>query len=248
MILAGGSGKRMGTTVPKVLNLVHEKPMIIHILEKVFQIAPNEIIIITGTGELEIKNTIEKYVGVKPEIKYIRQEKALGTGNAVLAAHGYYKTKEDRNLLVLPGDVPLITTELLQELIGSHEKMETRGATMLTSKLENPTGNGRIIQRSGEFVKIQEEKDCSEEQKKIQLVNAGIYLFSSRILYQYLPLIEPYNAQSEYYLTDIFEILSKKEFKINLHFSDKHHQLLNVNTQNELQRACILNEPSTTCS
>ena len=233
MILAGGSGKRMNTTLPKVLNLVKEKPMIIHILEKVQKLSPNKIIIITGTAELEIKTAIENYSELADKIEYIRQEKPLGTGNAVLAAQNYYKTKGDRDILVLPGDVPLITFELLQELVASH----TEGATMLISKLENPTGNGRIVQKSGEFVKIQEEKDCSDEQKKIQLVNAGIYIFSSRILYQYLPLIEPYNAQSEYYLTDIFEILSKKEYKINLHFSDKHQQLLNVNTQKELKIA-----------
>ena len=239
MILAGGSGKRMNTTLPKVLNLVQDKPMIIHIMQKVLKLAPQTIIIITGSAESEIKTTIETYFGLQENIKYIRQEKPLGTGNAVLAAHNYYKTKDDRDLLVLPGDVPLITFELLQELITSHKK---RSATMLISKLENPTGNGRIIQRNGEFIKIQEEKDCTEEQKKIQLVNAGIYIFSTQILYQYLPLIEPYNAQSEYYLTDIFEILSKKEYKINLHFSDQSAQLLNVNTQNELKLACKITQ------
>lgn len=238
LIMAAGLGKRMNSEIPKVLHCLNSKPMLIHIIEKCLKLNPEEIVCIVNPQYTLISQSIEKYFDetTNQKIRYIVQDKPLGTGSAVLAAKWYF-ANTCKQILVLPGDVPLVKIDMLKTLWESHIKSESP-ATILITHLEIPTGNGRIItDRNGHFTKIQEEKDCSEEEKLIQTVNAGIYVFDSNILYESLPLIKNENAQREYYLTDIFEILHSKSYLINTVFSSFSDSLINVNSQKDLEKA-----------
>ena len=235
MILAGGAGKRMGAKVSKVLVCLADKPMLIQTIETANRLGPDEIVIVCPPSSLAIKRCLFGHLpgDVLNKIVYVRQDRPLGTGHAVLAAKAHF----DRNpttLLVLPADVPLVSLKMLQDLVDSH-----RGtATILTTWLDTPTGNGRIILDSaGQFDKIQEEKDCTPEQRAIQLVNAGIYVFDTTVLYDILPHVGNTNAQHEYYITDVFELLRTRGVPINAVFTRDSSRLINVNSPADLERA-----------
>lgn len=241
LILAGGMGKRMMSKIPKVLHYVDKNPMLVKIINCAMTLDPKEIVIITPKSDILIKKVLFEHLSseILNKIVYIKQESPMGTGHAVMVSTDHFNLVSS-DLMILPGDVPLITETLLKKLYNSHIESkhlnhEYDVATLLTTRLDNPTGNGRILlDMFSQFVKIQEEKDCNPEQKLINLVNAGIYVFETCSLFKYLSLIENNNSQKEYYLTDIFEILQRNFVKINTVYTDENNSLLNVNSQDDL--------------
>lgn len=221
--MCGGMSKRFKADVPKVIYPINEKPMIIHILEKCYKIGFNKIIIVVGVYEELIKNTIKKYYN-DDNIIYVRQEIANGTAGAILPCMNYIKDLND--VYILSGDVPFISVETIKNL---------KINSILITKLTNPYGNGRIIIENGKVIKIIEEKDCTDEQKLIQLVNCGIYHLSSNDIVKYLPLINNNNKSGEYYLTDIVELIN------NLNYYELPNsnliEIYNINTMEDLQNA-----------
>jgi UDP-N-acetylglucosamine diphosphorylase/glucosamine-1-phosphate N-acetyltransferase len=234
-ILAGGEGKRMNSNIPKVLHMFNEKPMLVKIIETVMLINPKEIIIITGKYNDLIQETIAKYINnTESLIKYIIQDKQLGTGHAIKCCLPYYNEyyNENEKILILNGDMPLITKDILDKFIFNSNNFLLN---ILVSKMDNPTGYGRIIYNDNKFIKIVEEKDCNEYEKKINIINSGIYIVDSNILQKYIPLIENNNSQKEYYLTDIVKIVNTN-IEINTFLLDEKDNLFisGVNTINEL--------------
>lgn len=230
-ILAGGEGKRMKSTLPKVLHLFKFKPMIVHVIEKSLELNPNKIIIVTGKHNNLIQKTIKKFIDEKyySKITFVIQETPLGTGHAISCTLDKYVDNE--MVLILNGDTPNITTDLLQKFTN---KQENR---LLISEIDEPKGYGRIIMNTqNEIQKIVEEKDATESEKKINKINSGIYYLKSINLIQYIPKIKNNNKQNEYYLTDIVEILIENNNNIKGYLIDKedNNLILGVNTIEQL--------------
>ena len=224
-ILAGGEGKRMKSSIPKVLHLFYGKPMIVRILEESLSLKPSSIFIIVGKFYKEIKETIEKYI-TSTIIQYIEQPFPLGTGDAIRQCLPYYKDNEF--VLILNGDMPNFKSHILGDSIQKKDNV-----LFIFSK-EDPTGYGRIKIENSKIIKIIEEKDTTKEEKKIKLVNTGIYFLESNLLKEYIPKIENKNKQNEYYLTSLFEISEIPIYPFYL--TEKEEQyILGVNTKEELE-------------
>lgn len=228
-IMAAGEGKRMNSNIPKVLHKVKETPMLIRIINEATKLNPKKIIIITGKYDSLIKSTIESYGDIYNKLIFIKQNNPKGTADAIKSTLEFYEDDED--VLILNGDMPLITSNLMSKFAKKFKE-----AKLLVAKLENPFGYGRIIyNEKGDFTSIIEEKDCSLEEKKIDIVNVGIYLFKSTILKKYIPMINNNNIQKEYYLTDIVKLLfNNVNIDTYLLEDNLKYQIYGVNTQEEL--------------
>jgi UDP-N-acetylglucosamine diphosphorylase/glucosamine-1-phosphate N-acetyltransferase len=233
VIMAGGLGKRMKSDLPKVLHKVMDKPMLVHVIERALEIKPIKIYIVVGKYMPIIKDTLYHY-DMLDYVEFINQPEALGTGHAIQCCRPYLYQHEYSNTLILSGDVPLIKTETIKNMVKNMEH-----ARIMCTTLENPTGYGRIIEKEGKFEKIVEEKDCNDEERKCRKTNAGIYTFDTITLCKYLPLLSNDNSQGEYYLTDIVEIIKTKEdVEIELYEMpvEKQIELTGVNTKEQLEK------------
>ena len=235
-ILAAGEGKRMKSDIPKVLHLFNGKPMLVRIIETTLLLNPTKILIITGKFHELIKTTLSDYFDVNNGIiEFVVQKIPQGTGDAINCCLSCYE--KDDKVLILNGDMPLINKEVLQKFIQNSNKINS-DMSILVARLPNPYGYGRIIYNDdGEFTQIIEEKDCDEEQRKVDIINSGLYFITGEILKYYIPFIENENAQKEYYLTDIVKIVKNKTKKqINTYLiSEKENSIISgVNTPEEL--------------
>jgi UDP-N-acetylglucosamine diphosphorylase/glucosamine-1-phosphate N-acetyltransferase len=232
-ILAGGRGKRMKSDLPKVLHLVANVPMIIRILKQILLLNPEKIIIVVGDFKDQIQETIEKYIELNTlNIQYALQEIPQGTGHAVLQTLDLLQDT-DINLIV-NGDNPLLTCKTLKEILNSFNK----GLQITAIESPNPFGCGRIIVENAIFQKIVEEKDCTNEERQINIINCGIYLANGNILKKYIPQIKNNNMSKEYYITDIVELYKNDNNIVSLHILDdsKDLEMVNINTKDELDR------------
>ena len=232
LIMAGGLGKRMNSTLPKVLHEIYDKPMIYYVIEKAFQAGCSQIGIIVGKYYQVIKMSIDTYYLNDNRISYIIQEEPLGTGHAIKCSLDWMQQNLDINtdILILSGDVPLISINTLKNLLNKEN-------SLLITKTNNPTGCGRIFFNSENNVeKIIEEKDCTEEQREIKYINCGIYNIKLRVLLETINKITNNNMSKEYYLTDMIEIANNNNIKINTYElpEDKTIEVANINTQEDL--------------
>lgn len=236
IIMAGGLGKRMNSSLPKVLHIINNKPMIVNIIETVYKLNLNKIFIIVGKFKNIIQNSIEKYI-VSDLIEYVIQEEPLGTGHAIQCCYNNLLLNHNFKTLILSGDVPLIKKNTLENMIAFNSE-----CILLTTEFENPYGYGRIIRENDKFLKIQEEKDCSDDEKKICEVNAGIYLIQTGYIIGNIINITNNNNQKEYYLTDLFKILKEKNINIDLLKlnNEENYQIKGVNTIEQLNELKIL--------
>ncbi|KST67563.1 bifunctional UDP-N-acetylglucosamine diphosphorylase/glucosamine-1-phosphate N-acetyltransferase GlmU [Mastigocoleus testarum] len=196
-ILAAGRGTRMKSHLPKVLHSLGGKSLLERVIDSVEPLSPLRRIAIVGYKAEEVKIAMKPI----PDLEFVEQTQQLGTGHAIqqLLPHleGY-----DGDLLVLNGDVPLLCSETIENLLETHQKYQN-AATILTAQFSNPKGYGRVFCNSLNIVeKIVEDKDCTSDEKKNCRVNAGIYCFRWRDLARVLPHLEANNAQKEYYITD----------------------------------------------
>lgn len=195
VILAAGQGTRMHSSLPKVLHLLAGKPLLAHVIQAAVSISPDTkpIVIYGHAGE----QVMGKFKDMP--LTFVEQAEQSGTGHAVQQA--LPEIDENDRVLILYGDVPLITTTTLQTLI---ERTPEHGVGMVTAFLKHPEGYGRIKRDpDGEVTDIVEEKDATEKERRITEINSGIYLVPANRLKKWLPELKPQNAQGEYYLTDI---------------------------------------------
>jgi UDP-N-acetylglucosamine diphosphorylase/glucosamine-1-phosphate N-acetyltransferase len=235
IILAGGLGKRMCSPLPKVLHKLLDKPMLVHVLENALTLSPRMIYIVVGKYEAIIRETLEQYMNID-NIVFVNQPEALGTGHAIQCARPYMLGQpESDRVLILSGDVPLLKSQTMKDVMERAEEP----VTIMTSTAENPHGYGRIItDKYAKFVKIVEEKDCNNQEREIDVVNAGVYAFQIGLLCKYLPMISNNNAQQEYYLTDLFEIVREHEsMDIGMYHLpiEQSIELTGINTKEQLE-------------
>ena len=229
VILAAGKGTRMNSPIPKVLHDVNGTPMIVKIVNTCISTTPKEIFIVVGEYKNIIEMIINKHIKYTSNIKYIIQKEQLGTGHAVRMCIPELKASTSNNVIVLSGDTPLIKSPTLYKL--SHFKY----SGFIVGHIENPFGYGRVvIDDNKDFVKIVEEKDCNDNEKKICLVNAGVYIFKKEVLINNIDKITNKNNQNEYYLTDILEIISKHS-DIEYYIHNNNKEFLGINTLEQLK-------------
>jgi len=239
-IMAAGEGKRMNSDVPKVLHLFNGVPMLVRIILQANKLSPSKIIVVTGKHNFLIQLSIQTYFNenniVMNNIYYVQQKEPNGTAGAISCCLDLYEfdieSNLNENVLILNGDMPLVQFELLDIFVKQCLEIK-HGANFLVCDLENPHGYGRILTADGCVVGIREEKDCSEEERKLTTVNVGIYLFSASILKTYIPLIKNDNVQHEYYLTDLAKLLVGKIKSVTIP-SSMVYQIHGVNTREEL--------------
>jgi bifunctional UDP-N-acetylglucosamine pyrophosphorylase/glucosamine-1-phosphate N-acetyltransferase len=232
VILAAGLGTRMKSNRAKVLHKLDGRPIISHVCQTALTLRPNGVFVIVGHQADEVHAAIEADFD-KTQFEFVHQREQRGTGDAVMAA----KTNldgENRTVLILSGDVPLVRPQTLINLIDAH-KSAGAACTMLSVRLENPTGYGRIIREdAGTFAKIVEQKDATEEERQVREINAGIYCFESAKLVAALARVKPNNKQGEYYLTDVPAILKSDGDPVGIYQHNDSREVSGVNTRAEL--------------
>ena len=196
IILAAGQGTRMRSRLPKVLHPLAGKPLLQHVVETAQTLDPASIHVVYGHGGEQVIEQLEQL-----DVNWVLQAEQIGTGHAVEQA--LPALQQEKIVLVLYGDVPLIHTETLHELL----EHANEGFALLTVELDKPTGYGRIVRdQTGSVSRIVEQKDASEEELQIREVNTGIMALSVARLQQWIYALENNNAQGEFYLTDIVEM------------------------------------------
>ncbi len=228
IVMAAGKGTRMKSKKSKLVQKIYGKEIVKRAVENAQKAGINNIVAVVGYMKEEVMGVLGD------NVQYAIQEEMLGTGHAVMQAVKYLEGKKGK-VLVLNGDVPLLRPETINRLL-SKSIENNEYATLLTAIYDNPTGYGRIIRNeAGNVEKIVEEKDLKEEQKYIKEINAGIYCFDIEALLQALKEIKPNNAQGEYYLTDVIEIMNSKGLKTGAVIVEDNTEILGINDRVQLE-------------
>ena len=230
VILAAGKGTRMNSDLPKVLHKLNGKPLLDYVLDESELLNPREIILVVGFK----KEYVISHTKNRINLKNVTQIEQLGTGHAVLQTEEFLKDKKG-HILILYGDVPNIKASTLEPIIDDHIK-NNRDLTLITAELDDPTGYGRIIRdKNARLLKIVEEKDCNDNEKKIKEWNPGIYIFKIPEVFEILNSIKANNASKEYYLTDAIGLAQQSNMQIKAIKIANSDEVLGINTAGQLE-------------
>lgn len=225
IILAAGQGTRMRSALPKVLHPLAGKAMVHHVIDTASALNAAAIHTVIGHGAEKVQQHLQQL-----PTRWALQEKQLGTGHAV--AQAMPAVADDSVVLVLYGDVPLIKTETLQKLL---VEVNDKQIALLTVNLDDPTGYGRILRdANNRIVAIVEQKDASEEQRKIREGNTGILAVPAKLMKQWLPQLSANNAQGEYYLTDIIGLAVQQGISVAAQQPQSPQEVQGVNNRLQL--------------
>jgi len=215
----------------KVLHELGGLPLIVHVCRTAVTLNPGQILVVVGHQAAEVEKAVRAHVG--DLARFVTQAQQRGTGDAVEAARSLQE-KSDSLLLVLSGDVPSVKGETLAKLI-EHHRLTGADCTILSVRLENPTGYGRVV-RDGQnsFERIVEHKDATTEERQIREINAGIYCFDTAKLFDALRRLEPANEQGEYYLTDVPGILMADGARVDVYLHNDAREVSGINTRADL--------------
>jgi len=229
-ILAAGKGTRLKSKFPKVLHEVGGRPLLAHVIAAAAQVvAPSDIYAIVGYDADRVRAAMES-----SGVNFVVQAEQRGTGHALMTAKDALTAYD--HVLVLTGDAPLITPETITRLRDFHLTHKS-AMTLLSAELADPTNYGRIIHpgpKSREVKAIVEEKSASAAQKKIREINAGLYCFDVRALFDHIDRLQTNNAHREYYLTDMAEVLRKAKKTVQSVKTDNPSEILGINTRADL--------------
>lgn len=230
IVLAAGQGTRMKSKLYKVLHPVCGKPMVQHVVDHIETLDVERIVTVVGHGAEMVKEQLGE------QSEYVLQAEQLGTAHAVQQAESILGALEGTTLVVC-GDTPLIRPETMKALFDYHTSQNAK-ATILTAVAEDPTGYGRILRDTeGNVAQIVEQKDATEEQRKVNEINTGTYCFDNKALFETLKLVKNDNAQGEYYLPDVIEILQKQGDLVAAYVTENFEETLGVNDRFALSQA-----------
>jgi len=227
IILAAGQGTRMCSELPKVLQLLAGRPMLAHVLDTSHALGAGDIAVVYGYGGELVPHTCGG-----DGSRWVQQAEQLGTGHAVQQAMP--ETPDANQVLVLYGDVPLLTVTTLQRLIDATAENEV---SLLTVDLDDPTGYGRIIRVDGNVTAIVEEKDATEKQRAVKEINTGVMIASGKKLRDWINAIDNNNAQGEYYLTDVVASAVADGTTVNAVKANDWVEVMGINDKKQLAEA-----------
>lgn len=229
VILAAGLGKRMKSGKAKVLHEILGKPMIMYVVETANRIAGNNVVLVIGNQADKVREMVSE----SAEVIFALQKDQLGTGHAVSCALPYLPD-HTQEVVVLCGDVPLLTFETVMRLIKDHVKAK-RDISLLAVEINNPKGYGRVLSdKNGNVSGIVEEADASAEQKRIKTINTGIYCIKKEFLFDSLQKVKSDNVQGEFYLTDIVKIGYKEGKVVGVIIGGDGEETIGVNNRHDL--------------
>ncbi|TCO48394.1 bifunctional UDP-N-acetylglucosamine pyrophosphorylase/glucosamine-1-phosphate N-acetyltransferase [Kribbella antiqua] len=231
VIMAAGLGTRMKSATPKVLHEIGGRSLVGHAVVTARALDPEHLVVVVGNGRELVEAHLKQ---IDPEAKAAVQEQQLGTGDAVRAGLSAVPEDFEGSVVVTSGDVPLLEAETLQELVAEHDK-QGNAVTVLTARVADPTGYGRIIPgEDGSVAGIVEHKDATPEQRQIDEINAGIYVFDAATLRDGLSRITTDNAQGELYLTDVLAIARDDGKRVGAFVTEDAMQTEGVNDRVQL--------------
>lgn len=226
LVMAAGTDDRMKSKKSKLAQELYGKAVIKRVVDSIYQAGIEDIAVIVGENQEEIQTIL------KEEVTYIKQEKCLGTGHAILQATDYLKEKKGK-VLIANGNIPLITPETIQTLV-QKSIHEEEAVTVLTGMISDPTGYGRIIRKENKIVEIIEEKEVTEAQRNVLEVNCGLYCFDIEKLLAILQNLTQ-SSMGLYYLTNVIKMLSDKNEKVGGVLASDNTEILSLNTKVQLE-------------
>lgn len=231
ILLAAGKGTRMKSSLAKVLHPIFGSPMICHVLKSTDPLNSDNRIVVVGHQKEKVMEALNSF-----DCSFAIQTEQLGTAHAVLAAQNNI-VNDNEDVMIFYGDMPLVRSELLEEMYNEYKEGDTT-LTFMTTVLENPTNYGRVLcTEEGEPLRIVEEKDADSSQKKIREINTGIYCVKKEFLYAALSQVDSNNKQGELYLTDIVELAVKQKKTVQKFVTNQAKDVLGVNSRVELAEA-----------
>lgn len=230
IVLAAGQGTRMKSKLYKVLHPILGQPMIRYVIQALKPAEVKELVTIVGHGAEEVMTEIGE------ESSFVVQEEQLGTAHAVLQAKSMLQEKQGTTIVVC-GDTPLITAETFEQLFDYHESVQSK-ATILTTKVEDPTGYGRVLRSENmDVTRIVEHKDATADEKLVNEINTGTYCFDNEALFAALENVNNDNTQGEYYLPDVIEILKAQGEKVAAFITNDEKETIGINDRVALANA-----------
>lgn len=230
IVLAAGRGTRMKSSLYKVLHPVLDRPMVQHVVDQLQPLDLDKTVTIVGFGAEAVKETLGE------QSAFVVQEEQLGTGHAVQQAEDLLQDM-DGTTLVVCGDTPLIEADTFQALVDYHEQTNAK-ATILTARAPDPTGYGRVLRnRQDQVERIVEHKDATEAELQVTEINTGTYCFDNKALFHALQFVSNENAQGEYYLPDVIEILKEQSETVGAYLTPQFEETLGINDRVALAEA-----------
>ena len=236
VVLAAGEGTRMRSTTPKVLHPLCGRPMLLHVVDALCALPLERIVVVVGYGAERVTKTLQEQLATELPVEFVEQRAPRGTGDAVsvaLTAGAFDELDAEDDLIVVPGDTPLLRAETLAALATEHRVSEA-AATILTTRPVDVDGYGRVLRDKNGFVdRIVEHADATEEERAVDEINTSIYCFRRNLLAPALRRLSPENVQGEYYLTDAIEVLHRAGHRVHA-VEAEPSEVLGVNDRTQL--------------
>jgi bifunctional UDP-N-acetylglucosamine pyrophosphorylase/glucosamine-1-phosphate N-acetyltransferase len=226
----------MRSTLPKPLHRLCGRPLLLHVLDALAGAFAERVVVVVGHGAERVTKTLQEDAPPDLVLDFVEQHVARGTGDAVSVALTAFPDDDvdDGDILVLPGDTPLVRPETLADLVDEHRRGDA-AATLLTAHLDDPTGYGRVVRDKDQRVRrLVEEGDASEAEREITEVGTSIYCFRRSLLAPALRRLSPENAQGEYYLTDVVAVLAEAGHRVTAVVADDAMETVGVNDRRQL--------------
>jgi bifunctional UDP-N-acetylglucosamine pyrophosphorylase/glucosamine-1-phosphate N-acetyltransferase len=241
VVLAAGEGTRMRSSVPKPLHRICGRPMILHVLDTLAELTMNRVVVVVGHGANEVTKVVQSEAPPGLQLEFVEQPAQRGTGDAVaVALTGFpdsYFDLEEADLLVIPGDTPLVRPATIAALVRHHREEES-AATVLTTILKDPFGYSRVIRdRDGRVARIVDDADCTPEEVEVEEVAMQIYCFRHDVLAPVLRRLAPDPTTGEYFLTSTVEVLHDAGYPVTSVVADDPLEAAGVNDRAQLAAA-----------
>jgi len=239
VVLAAGEGTRMRSSTPKVLHPLCGRPMLLHVVDALVALPLDRVVIVVGHGAERVTKTLQEQIATEMPIEFVEQRVQRGTGDATSVALTAFPDELDLDgdLIVVPGDAPLLRSETLAALAREHRATDA-AATFLSAYLDDPTGYGRVVRdANGRVECIVEQTDATDEQLEVDEVWTSISCFRRSLLAPALRRLSPENAQGEYYLTDVVAVLRQTGHTVNAMPTDDPAEATGVNDRAQLAGA-----------